>query len=632
MAEKIKDRSRKRIIEEMIRSVKPASGWKVLIVDKESMRIISACCRMFDIMEEGVSLVENIDIAREPLKSTEAIYFLSPKSSSIDALLRDFKDPSEPQYMFVHLFFTSRLPEEELKRIKGSSILSRIRALKEMNLDFIAFEQQAFHFDSPETFKTLFSPDVASRSTELRSISDKIASVCATLNEYPTIRYMHTKDNSGFSNTIAQLVQDKLDNLMRTSPDFREAAKITTNRATLLILDRAVDPIAPILHEFTYQAMVYDLLAVENDRYKFQATANSGETKEKEVLLGENDPLWATLRHMHIAETMNWLLDNFNSFLNENKASKLTSGGKVSTLKEMGEAMRSMPQYQEMLAKYSLHINMASAAMNIFNLNDLTKIAGLEQDMATGEDADGKVVKNAISSIPALLTDPQVPQLDKVRLLMLFIISQEGIKDADRKRLMDMAKISFEDQACISNLRYLGVTLLRATKGSTKKKSKDKKKQRNDAPAYDLSRYIPTVKSLAESLVDNSLSATEFPFTKVQDDTLEASKVGATSLRKTTQPKWADKENRKSEKPGASNTIGGRFIIFIAGGMTYSEMRAVYEVTAKHHREVIIGSTSLLTPQTFISELRGLKKIDKVDSGTFSDFTETTAATRKGTK
>lgn len=70
---------------------------------------------------------------------------------------------------------------------------------------------------------------------------------------------------------------------------------------------------------------------------------------------------------------------------------------------------------------------------------------------------------------------------------MLYIISQEGIKDSDRKRIMDLAKISFEDQSCISNLRYLGVTLMkvflfyfklnsRQQKG--KRKSKPKKRKR----------------------------------------------------------------------------------------------------------------------------------------------------------
>lgn len=98
----------------------------------------------------------------------------------------------------------------------------------------------------------------------------------------------------------------------------------------------------------------------------------------------------------------------------------------------MADAMKSMPQFQEMLGKvtfsislglcvqYSLHINMATAAMDEFNRKDLAKIAGTEQarnfrkfsnsnqDMATGEDTDGKAVKNVMSNVAPILSDPNV--------------------------------------------------------------------------------------------------------------------------------------------------------------------------------------------------------------------------------
>lgn len=49
----------------IILQVEPESGWKVMIVDKISVRIISSACRMFDITDEGVTIVR----ARAPHKN-----------------------------------------------------------------------------------------------------------------------------------------------------------------------------------------------------------------------------------------------------------------------------------------------------------------------------------------------------------------------------------------------------------------------------------------------------------------------------------------------------------------------------------------------------------------------------------
>ena len=86
----------------------------------------------------------------------------------------------------------------------------------------------------------------------------------------------------------------------------------------------------------------------------------------------------------------------------------------------------------------------------------------LEQNMAIGEETNGKAFRTALQDLRALLQRQDVTMTpeDRIRLVLLFIITQEGVQPKERKELMELAGIQ-PGQVAILNLGRLGVNLLK---------------------------------------------------------------------------------------------------------------------------------------------------------------------------
>ena len=94
-------------------------------------------------------------------------------------------------------------------------------------------------------------------------------------------------------------------------------------QATLFITDRSFDVAAPLLHEFTYQAMCNDLLPITDGtkyRYKFQSSSSVYE--DMDATLSDADAVWTAIRHMHMREAIDKLMQDFNKFMQDNAGFK----------------------------------------------------------------------------------------------------------------------------------------------------------------------------------------------------------------------------------------------------------------------------------------------------------------------
>ncbi|KAJ7698949.1 Sec1-like snare protein [Mycena rosella] len=642
---------------EAIRSVKPQGKWKILVVDEHSQKLLGSVLKQFDILEENVTLIESITNYRDPQPEFEAMYLLMPTTQNVERVIKDFSNTR--QYAAAHLFFIDgepRLPDPLLERLMSSAAEPYLRTATDLFVNFWASEAQSFSLQAPELFFGIYSPPrndsqfKAARDRleeELRFAAKIIANVCITLNEFPYIRYYmppnhpplgalkpHAStrpppppETSGRWRTnlargaearayesvegdfatkiLAFFVQTNLEDYKKANEDFAKPKPMEPPRprGTLFITDRAMDMIAPFVHEFTYQAMANDLLPIEDGTkytYKFQSSV--GAFEDKTATLTDADSVWTEVRHMHMREAIDKLMADFNKFLEENAVFK---GEGAASLNDMKEMLASLPQYQEQREKFSLHLNMAQECMGIFERDKLPLVATIEQDCATGMTAEGKTPKNLVQDMVPLLDSREVINANKVRIVALYIQFREGVPDEDRRRLYQHARLSIPEQEAVNALVHMGV---RISRGPGDRDIKKKPKKGTSDEEYELSRYKPGIRGVLEDHVADKLDNTLFPYVKdtpapvgAPAASMRSAPVQTTSLR-SQKPIW-----HKAARPGGASETRQRLLVFVAGGMTYSEIREAYQLSSSLNKDIYIGSTHTITPRQFINDLQVLE-------------------------
>ena len=201
-----------------------------------------------------------------------------------------------------------------------------------------------------------------------------------------------------------------------------------------------------------------------------------------------------------------------------------------------------------------------------------------------------------------MLDEEAITPSDRLRLIALYLLYKDGLLLADLHKLRCHAQLPPQDEEVLRNLELLGA---RVTKPLKDQKPPSQRLFPVIRPAstkqeeYALSRFDPAVKQMLDEHIRGTLDSSLFPYVKPDPSAHEQPGLANSESLRTAKPTWADSKTR-------ANKPRQRLIVFMAGGATYSEARACYEISAQRNRDVVLVTSHMLTPGLWMRQLGDL--------------------------
>jgi vacuolar protein sorting-associated protein 45 len=179
--------------------------------------------------------------------------------------------------------FSNTIPRTDIKLLAECDESESVREVKEIFADYLSVNSDLFSLNIDPCLRALnWIPDALERSVQ------GISGVLLSLKIRPVIRYKAGSNN-------AQILAKKMYEMINKEAalfSFRPPDDTGSPPPLLLILDRRDDPITPLLSQWTYQAMVHELLTINNNRVDLSNVAGVPKDFREVVLSGSSDDFY----------------------------------------------------------------------------------------------------------------------------------------------------------------------------------------------------------------------------------------------------------------------------------------------------------------------------------------------------
>ncbi|KAI7836541.1 hypothetical protein COHA_009606 [Chlorella ohadii] len=591
-------------LERMLREV---GGMKCLLLDAETTRVVSTVFSQSEILEHEVYLVERLEAERgDQLLHLKAVCFLRPTRENIARIRRELRDPRFGEY---HLFFTNRVEDMRLQDLAEMDVREQVHQVQEYFGDWVALEGHHFLVPLPRPHLALqpFAWDFGNSSDAIARMTEGVAALMLSLRRRFLVRYQRGSE-------ICERFAQSLHHL--TAIEERELFDFGSRGGgegapVLLILDRQDDPVTPLLSQWTYQAMVHEIIGINFNRVDLHKVPGIKPEFAEAVLSAHQDPFFKTNMYSNFGD-----LGMAVKGLVDAAGSERHSAREFQTIEQMASFIENLPDYSHQQGVTYKHVTLMSELSHAVERRGLMSLSGVEQDVVCQTPS----LAAHYEAVQALVGNLAVDEADRLRLTLLFglryerdgqvqlaallrTLTEQGV-DAHRLALLRYvlkacraeARVGdlFSDRSMSSRFASLAKQHLKGVENVYTQHSCN---SNNYAPDDDhglvhstqtlqgvenvYTQHSPPLVGLLERLVRGRLPELDYPRAE---------------------------RNASPQAPKPPRLV----VAFVIGGTTYEEAKAVAELNAAGERgegwsagvRLLLGGTSVQSSTSFLKDFQ----------------------------
>jgi len=556
--------------------VNRTQGMKVLILDQETIGIISMVFSQSDILQHEVFLVERIDADgffsnEEKMRHMNAVCLLRPTNKNFLKLSQELKSPKYNEY---HIFFTNVVPHMRLEQLACCDELEVVQQVQEFFADVYAVSHDLFSLNLPSTAR--LTEDRGKWTSYEESVFERmiegLLSVCLTLRMLPAIRYTAS---SHLTRQVAERLQLRIQEEQSLFEQIEREKKGQIS-PVLLLVDRRNDPVTPLLNQWTYQAMLHELLSLENNRIDMSKVPNIRPELETIVMSTTQDQFFGDNTLANFGDLGFSIKQYVEDYQTQTK-----NTARIESIEEMQRFVDAYPEFRRMSGNVSKHVAVVHELSRIVEANGLLEASQLEQELACSENR-----QEHFKAVSEMLRGSSITNMERLRLVLLYALRYEHdssiaqLKDHLRSKGIGNDQLGLVDQL----LRYGG----------------------SHARTGDLFQN-KSFFQVAKSSLTNHFKGVENVYTQHKTHLASvAEKMVKGNLKESSYP-YVEGCRYAPPRDGGAHKVP-RAIVFVVGGTTYEEARDIDELNkaCDGGRSIILGGTTIHNSRSFLTDVAQL--------------------------